>query len=148
METLSQYVRRVMAEKKLSAVEVECRSGSEISRTYVWSIAHGRHKNISVEKLRALARGLGVSQEELFRVACGTLPARPEPGTLSAKEVESVFNVAKELLLNPELASIVRRITELPPGAWPALLKYVEDLCGQTRQEEGEREDFFLIGGY
>lgn len=70
-ENLSDYVRRIRAEKGLSTVDVETQSGSRISDSYVTRIENGYVKNVSPEKLQALAKGLGISEEEIFAVALG-----------------------------------------------------------------------------
>lgn len=76
-ETLQDYVRRVRNEKNLSAVDVETRSSNTISDAYVLQIENGAAKNPSPEKLKALAKGLGVPEDEVFRVARGR-SAQPE----------------------------------------------------------------------
>ena len=68
---LSHYVDRVMKEKHLSRRDVKLRSGGEITDSYVSGIISGSAKNLSVEKLKALARGLRVREMELIRVAFG-----------------------------------------------------------------------------
>lgn len=73
-ETLQAYVRRVRTEKKLSTVDVEAASLNTISDAYVSMIENGTAKNPSPEKLIALAKGLGVVEEEVFRVARGLSP--------------------------------------------------------------------------
>jgi transcriptional regulator with XRE-family HTH domain len=67
---LSEYVRRQMAEKKLSLKDVEARSGGRIGHSYIHLIAIGHTQNVTVEKLCGLAAGLGVAQEEVFLVLC------------------------------------------------------------------------------
>ena len=69
-EGLGTYVRRVLREKKLTLSDVERRAGSNISDSYVHGISTGRVKNLSLDKLKALARGLGVAESQLF-AACG-----------------------------------------------------------------------------
>lgn len=76
-ETLQDYVRRLRIEKNLSAVDVETRSSNTISDAYILQIENGHARNPSPEKLKALAKGLGVSEDEIFRVARGR-PAQPE----------------------------------------------------------------------
>jgi transcriptional regulator with XRE-family HTH domain len=61
----------VLKEKRLSLRDVQVISGWKITDAYVGSIINGRAKNLSVEKLQALARGLGVNEDEIFRVARG-----------------------------------------------------------------------------
>lgn len=70
-ENLSDFVRRVRGEKGLSTLDVERNSGNRITDGYVSQIENGYVKNVSPEKLQALARGLAVSEEEIFAVARG-----------------------------------------------------------------------------
>lgn len=70
-ETLQEYVRRVMLEKGLSGYTVERDSGSQISQSQVNRIQNGEVSNPSATKLKALAKGLSVSESELFAVARG-----------------------------------------------------------------------------
>jgi len=74
METLAEYVNRVMNEKNIKALDVEARAtelGHKITDTYVTNIMRGTNKNLSVEKLIALADGMDVDKVELFKVAAG-----------------------------------------------------------------------------
>jgi transcriptional regulator with XRE-family HTH domain len=73
-EALKSFVRRVRREKNLSTSDIQARSQGKISDAYVSKIENGEVKNVSPEKLRALAEGLGVSEEEIFRVARGLEP--------------------------------------------------------------------------
>lgn len=69
-EGLDRYVRRILKEKNLTLSDVERRADSNISDSYVHGISTGSIKNLSVDKLKALARGLGVRESQLF-AACG-----------------------------------------------------------------------------
>lgn len=76
-EDFADYVRRVRGAKGLSLVDVESRSGGRISRGYVSQIEN-RHvlgSRVTPDKLRALAIGLGVSEDEVFAVARGKSPS-------------------------------------------------------------------------
>ncbi len=75
VETLGEYVRRTRTEKNLSTSDVQARSMNSISDAYISQIENGNVKNVSPEKLRALAKGLGVVEDEVFRVARGLAPA-------------------------------------------------------------------------
>lgn len=66
---LAMYVARVLREKRRSLYDVQVMSGWKITGAYVSSIVRGRARNLSVDKLQALARGLGVDEDEIFRVA-------------------------------------------------------------------------------
>jgi transcriptional regulator with XRE-family HTH domain len=70
-ETLSDYVRRVISEKGLNYREVSRRSGGVISHATVGDIVNGVSKDVRTATLSALARGLGVSEDEIFAIARG-----------------------------------------------------------------------------
>lgn len=70
-ETLSDYVRRVINEKGLNYREVSRRSGGVISHATVGDIVNGVSKDVRTTTLSALAKGLGVSEDEIFAVARG-----------------------------------------------------------------------------
>ena len=70
-DDLCNYVRRILKEKELTFSDVERRSEKKISDSYVHSISSGNIKNLSLDKLRALARGLGVTETQLFFAASG-----------------------------------------------------------------------------
>ena len=71
-ETLSDFVRRIRSEKNLSLMSVQRRSGGQIAGSYVSRIENGYILNVTPKKLRALAKGLGVSEDEVFAIARGS----------------------------------------------------------------------------
>lgn len=75
-ESLADYVSRTMAENKLSFRKVAELSGGTISHSTVAEIANGQRPDVRKDTLTALARGLGVPADDLFRVARGR-PPRP-----------------------------------------------------------------------
>ena len=75
-ENLSSYVRRILREKGLTLSDVERRAGGEISDSYVAGITSGSVRNLTLDKLKALARGLGVSEYRVIEIASGI----PNPG--------------------------------------------------------------------
>jgi transcriptional regulator with XRE-family HTH domain len=77
-QSLATFVRKIRQEKKLSAGDVERASGGRISDAYVLRIEYGQVANVSPEKLDALADGLGISADEIYRVARGLPPERPK----------------------------------------------------------------------
>ena len=70
-ETLAEFVTRIMAEKNLSYRNVTERSGGKISHSTVSEIANGNRFGVRNETLILLAKGLGVSADDMFRVARG-----------------------------------------------------------------------------
>ncbi|MEK6303423.1 MAG: helix-turn-helix domain-containing protein [Acidobacteriota bacterium] len=91
-ETLAEYVTRIISEKNLKQHEVKEISGGEITDGYVRGIMTGKARNPSVDKLKALARGLGVSEDEIFKVARG-LPFEGEH-----REQQSNYRVIVNLM--------------------------------------------------
>src|SRR5258705_13704207 len=75
---LGEYVKRVMKLKGLTQKDVQRLSGGKITDGYVASITTGRARNLSVDKIAALAEGLGVDTDELFHIACGSAPELDE----------------------------------------------------------------------
>jgi transcriptional regulator with XRE-family HTH domain len=72
--SLADYVRRVRNEKNLSLAQVSAGSHGRISKTHINRIENGTVASVSLLKLRALARGLGVSEDDLIAVAQGKSP--------------------------------------------------------------------------
>lgn len=70
-ESLAEYVKRVRNAQDLSLNDVQNRSGGRISNAYVSKIENGYVTNVTPDKLKALAKGLGVSVDELFALARG-----------------------------------------------------------------------------
>lgn len=68
-ENLSDYVKRIRRENKLSTTEVERQSGNQISSSYVTRIENDPNKKVSPEKIKALAKGLNVPEHEILKVA-------------------------------------------------------------------------------
>lgn len=74
---LAEFVADVMREKNLSSYDVARNSDGEISQSTVNKIVNRDIRSHSIETLRSLAKGLGVSEESLFRVARGLPPELP-----------------------------------------------------------------------
>lgn len=77
-ESLDKYVRRIIREKGLSLSDVERRAGGDISDSYVAGITNGNVRNLTLDKLKALARGLGIPEYKLIAVASGFGAEEPE----------------------------------------------------------------------
>jgi transcriptional regulator with XRE-family HTH domain len=77
LESLADFVRRARIDKRLSLGDVERLSGRQISDSYVSRIENGDLFNPSTKKLRALARGLQISEDILFSIARGRSVSDP-----------------------------------------------------------------------
>ena len=89
---LPEYVRQVRHQKNLSLADVSARSGGQIGTTHVNRIENRVVTNVSLLRLRALARGLGVPEDEILAVARGKFPR----STHLARESE-LINYFREL---------------------------------------------------
>ena len=123
MDKLRTYVREVMDKKGLSEWQVEKRANRKIKDSYIKDILSGKTKSISVEKLNALAEGLGVDGVELYRIASGKdIPAAEEealPPGLFVKAVDLMIH-------DPDVSAIVRALLQLKPAKLKALRKQLE----------------------
>jgi transcriptional regulator with XRE-family HTH domain len=78
LETFGDFVRRVRWEKNLSLESVSQRSarfGPRIAGSYINRIENNPHLRPTVDRLRALAYGLGIPVEELLARAAGLVPS-------------------------------------------------------------------------
>lgn len=89
-ENLAGFVQRVRSEKNFSLKDVERNSHNQIAASYVNKIENGfaDADGVTPLKLKALARGLQVSEDEIFAVARGV--NGEEPSTLE-QEVSVLF---------------------------------------------------------
>lgn len=122
-ESLADYVRRVRAEKKLSTTDVERQSGNKISDSYVTRIENSYVKNVSPEKLQALAKGLGVSEEEIFAIARG-------------KSLGESETVDAEMAL---FASRVKKLTPQQKRDFQIAWRMANELLDRLEREKGEQ---------
>lgn len=98
VESPSDYVRRIIAEKGLSHVKVAQRAkalGGELSPGYVNSIIQGHVKSPSVDMIKNLALGLGEPEDDVFDVFRGM--SRAEDASLRRGFWASLANEAEQL---------------------------------------------------
>ena len=136
---LGEYVKRVMKLKGLTQKDVQRVSGGKITDGYVASISIGRARNPSVDKLKALADGLGVDMDELFHVACG-LPVDMEGRGKSghAPEPLMILETVRKAVVNPDVIQILHEVVTLTPDERASLLGFIQRL-GSTRQKSRRR---------
>jgi transcriptional regulator with XRE-family HTH domain len=113
-ELLGQYVKRIMEEKGLGLKDVQVLSGDTITDAYVANIVNGNAANPSVDKLKALALGLGVDEDELFLVARGISPGRPvaqKPADPS--HTRMILKLMEKVVMSPRLTRILQEVVKL-----------------------------------
>ena len=139
-ENLSQFVKRVIRERNLTLRQVEQKSGGKIARSYVSRIMTGDVKNITLEKLVALAGGIDVDPHSLFTAYYG----RPQSSTDESQEVfewsaVEFVNLMREVVVNPELTEIVKAATQLWPEEYSTVLIYMTELNERKRKSKGKK---------
>jgi len=133
-ESLSVYVENVMKEKRLSRRDVKLRSGGEITDSYVSGIISGTATNLSVSKLKALARGLRVSEIELIRAAFGWAKGEEVERTTDQSHNLILLDVAKKSVLSTDIAEIASETLKLSPADRNVVLRYVRRLIRTERR--------------
>jgi transcriptional regulator with XRE-family HTH domain len=137
-DELSRYVRRVMETKGLTQKDVQRGSGGRITDGYVASILTARASNPSVDKIKALADGLGVDVDELFHIAAG-LPAQAgsKTGRPEAAASLRVLELLKKLITSPDVLEILNEVVRMNPADRAVLLKFAKSIEGSGRRAKG-----------
>jgi transcriptional regulator with XRE-family HTH domain len=137
---LSRYVRRVIKQKGLTQRDVELRSKGKITDGYVADILRGAAKNPSVEKIKALARGLDVNLYELFDVACGpSEQTATERGSVALSPVVPFLEMMLEVADDPELIKLVEELIQLYPEERAVLLQSAEGFNKLKQKPQGRK---------
>jgi len=123
--------------KGLTQKDVQLLSGGKITDGYVASIAIGRASNPSVEKLKALADGLGVDVNELFHVACGRLHESKNRGSRNnAADPLMLLDTVRRALVSSDVTRILREVVSLSPEERANLLLFIKRL-GSVKRKPG-----------
>jgi len=113
-ESFGEFVNRVLREKNLSLSDVERRSEKAISDSYLSFIIQDKCGNLTMSKMRALARGLGVSEVAILKAACGIplIDATESPGREFAHLVYQYDQLSEEhkAELRPTIQLLSREI--------------------------------------
>ena len=128
-ENLSQLVGRVVKEKGLSLSQVVTASSGGITKGYVSSIINGNVGNITLDKLIALARGIGEDAGLLFAAYYG----RPPQADRSLRDVTEwtaaeLARVIARLIDNPRLMEILVLADGLPEQGQAHVVGSLEEL--------------------
>lgn len=122
---LGEYVKRVMKLKGLTQKDVQRMSGERITDGYVASITTGRATNLSVDKLIALADGLGVDADELFHVASGR---QFDDGSRSRNGPDSmmILETVQKAVMSPAVTQILHEVVCLSADERAGLLVFIK----------------------
>jgi len=122
-ETFSEYVRRVMKQKGLKAVDVERSSGGKFDRSHVSKLMGGVEKNPSANAMMALAKGLKVNPHDVFTAATG---CPPSDGKSPEVNVMELLALIERITADPELVEAVRGLVNLPEKGRIAFLNMLK----------------------
>jgi transcriptional regulator with XRE-family HTH domain len=131
---LSEYVKRVMKLKGLTQKDVQKMSGGRITDGYVASITTGRAKNLSVDKLMALADGLGVDTDELFHVACGVKGLDDNGKSRTQPDSLMILETVQQAVMSPTVTQILHEVVRLSSEERAGLLSFIKQL-GATKRK-------------
>jgi transcriptional regulator with XRE-family HTH domain len=84
LESLAEYVRRIIYQKKLTILEVARKSDGRITQGYVGGIVQGLHSNPSLEKLKALAQVFTWTRQKSLVWPAGYPWLKPKEGIPSS----------------------------------------------------------------
>lgn len=130
---LGEYVKRVMKLKGLTQKDVQRMSGWKITDGYVASITTGRARNLSVDKLMALADGLGVDSDELFHVACGQ-GELDDNGSRGAPDSLMILETVQQAVMSPAVTEILHEVVRLSPDERAGLQAFIKRLRSTRRK--------------
>lgn len=136
---LREYVKRVMKLKGLTQKDVQRMSGARITDGYVASITTGRATNLSVDKLMALADGLGVDFDELFHVACGRQEVDARGRTSHAPDSLMILETVQKAVMSPAVTEILHEVVRLSPEERAGLLAFMKRL-GSTKRKSRRKK--------
>jgi transcriptional regulator with XRE-family HTH domain len=129
-----------MKQKGLTLRDIEIRSEGKITDGYVADILRGAASNPSAEKIKALARGLGVDPHALFDVVCGPFerragePPREETPYEDTSNVVAFLETMQEVAESPELTKVLEETIQLAPEERAIVLRTLESLNERARK--------------
>ena len=120
METLSQYLERVMRQKGLTPKEVARKCG--LTNSYIGRITKGQGGNLSVDTIVKLAFGLNVDPHEIFTAASGI----PVKG--SGVDPLLILDLIQRVISDPKGMDLLREWLEIPANKQKSLFDFIRFL--------------------
>ena len=132
-----------MSEKSISTYEVARRSGGAISQSTVTKILNRDIRSHSIETLSALAKGLGVPEEAMFRVARGLSAENPTDRFEIYAETFDAGELSKDewRILEQYFAQQVLQYKSLKTAAEKTILKEKPDMKQPARKRPTKTEE-------
>jgi transcriptional regulator with XRE-family HTH domain len=134
---LGRYVQRLIQQKRLTLREVERNADGQITNSYISKILNGTVTNLTVEKIAALARGLGVDGREIFDIAYGESENLSKDGQSNEPpDALMLIEIMQKIALSPQLMEIAQELIQLYPEEYPVVVKYVTVLNDRKRKSQ------------
>ena len=134
---LGRYIQRILQQKKLTLREVERKADGQITNSYISKMLNGTVTNLTVEKIAALARGLGVDGREIFDIAYGESEDLAQAvRSDSPPDALMLIDVMQKIALSPPLMEILQEVIDLYPEEYAVVMKYVTVLNERKRKSQ------------
>ncbi|MEN3333722.1 MAG: Cro/C1-type DNA-binding domain, partial [Blastocatellia bacterium] len=131
METLAEYLDRLMRQKNLDPSELAKRSG--LTSSYIGRLRNGKLNNPTVETILKLATGLDVNAHEIFAVASGNPVSKTPPIDLGL-----LFDQMLKLINDANGFEALRQLLNFSPDERKTLLDYMEYFKRQPPKAKGK----------
>jgi transcriptional regulator with XRE-family HTH domain len=133
-EALSQYVERVMRQKKLSLRDIEAACDKQLTNSYIGRIAKGKISNLTLESLVILAQGLDVDPYEVFAAWYGK-PRKTDAGV----DPLFILDLMQQLVINPQAIELLQTWLQLSVKDKAGVLAMAEYLKRQATKTKGKK---------
>jgi transcriptional regulator with XRE-family HTH domain len=135
MNKLSQFLRLIMQQKGLKAIDIERKCDKKISNSYIGKILRGEITNITIETIDALAEGLDIDAYELFAIAYD----KPRRGSIPAVDSLLLIETMQKIVMNPQLLEVLDIWVNIEPRHQAALLPTLKAVSVPKRKIRKKR---------
>jgi transcriptional regulator with XRE-family HTH domain len=119
METIGEYLVRVMRQKNLTAKELANRCG--LTDSYIGRVCKAPSANLTVDTITKLAQALEVNAHEIFAAASG-IPASEAPRI----DPLVLLDALQKLISDPTGFNLLRQLLNFSPDERKTLFDYFE----------------------
>jgi DNA-binding Xre family transcriptional regulator len=125
METLKEYLDRVMRQKNLKLVDLAKRC--QVSDSYIGKLRSGRSGNLTVQTMLTLAKGLEVNPHDIFTAVSGVAV-----DDASHMDPLVFLEHMQKLVHHPRGLEVMQKWFQLPPEKQQKLFDLMICLSQQT----------------
>jgi transcriptional regulator with XRE-family HTH domain len=131
METIGEYLVRVMRQKNLDPVELAKRCG--LTSSYIGRLRNGKLDNPTVQTMVTLAKALDVNAHEIFAAASGIAVSQ-------APLIDPLLllEAMQKLISDPAGFDLLRQLLNFSPDERKALFDYFEYLKKKPTKSKGK----------